>query len=149
MSTLLSQNSDALSNDPVAHRAYALRKLELSAPFWQTFEAFRQRDHAFLLDSSLSGVQYGRYSFLGAEPVAIFQAYRIVPCSLPFECEIEIHRFKSTSGNSRGAGPEIEKSRGDALSALRKVLQQYAIMFPQQASLRFPFLGGAVGFFGY
>ena len=149
MSTLLSQTSNAVANNRVAHVSYDLRKLELCVPFWQAFTAFRKQGHAFLLDSSLSGVECGRYSFLGGAPVAIFQAHRIVPCSTPFEAEIEIRRFRSTAGEVHKSGPELEQDRGDAISALRRLLQQYAINFPKQASRRFPFLGGAVGFFGY
>ena len=149
MTTLLSKTSDAVAKDPAAHAAHRISELSIPGAFWQTFSAFKQQGHAFLLDSSLSEAACGRYSFIGAEPVAIFQAHRISPRSLPFECEIEIQRFISCEGQTYASAPEIEQTQGDALTALRRLLHQYAIHFPKHASHRFPFLGGAVGFFGY
>ena len=149
MTTLLSKNSNAVAKDRVAHAAHLISKVSVPDAFWQTFTAFRRQDHAFLLDSSLSEAECGRYSFIGAEPVAIFQAHRISPRSLPFECEIEIQRHTSCEGHMSASMPDIEKTQGDALTALRRLLHQYAVDFPQNARQQFPFLGGAVGFLGY
>ena len=146
MSTILSKTPRA--EGPTACVAHGFKRLKLGGPFWQAFSKFRDAGHAFLLDSSLATSKHGQYSFIGSRPTAVFQARRIHPQSLPFESVIEIHRFESLCGE-KYAGAQIEQLQGDALEPLRDLLAEYAAPFKEEARRRFPFLGGAVGFFGY
>ena len=147
MSTLLAKSpSPEYQQGCVAH---GFEQLAVEGPFWWLFDTFAGCSDAFLLDSSLASTTSGRYSFLGEQPVALLRASRANPQSPPFETEIEIQRIESAGGEDFGRQPQTEKFSGDALEALRGLLAEYAVPFQEGAQARFPFLGGAVGFFGY
>ena len=146
MSTLLAKTPNAHAGVCIAH---GFERLELSGPFWHAFAAFKTCSHAFLLDSSVASSECGRYSFMGKQPIAVFQARRLNPQSRPFDAVMEIQRFESAGGKKYGDPPQLERISGDALETLRNLLAEYAAPFGEEAKKRFPFLGGAVGFFGY
>lgn len=86
----------------------------------------KEQSHAFILDSSSQDDFLGRYSFVGAEPFLTF-ASKGAACTV-------------TSRNG-----QQQTLTGDPLVFLQELWQQYA--HPSAASL--PFVGGAVGYFGY
>ncbi len=147
MSTLLGKI--ATTKDPGMHVVHSFKRHPLSEPFWRSFSRFKHCSHAFLLDSSLSTSKCGQHSFIGAQPIAVFQASRIYPQSLPFDSAIQIHRLNSAQIQNPDEGAQIEQFRGDALQAIRELLSEFPVSFNEEARKKFPFLGGAVGFFGY
>ena len=86
------------------------------------------RSHAFLFESVEGGEKWGRYTFLGADPV--------MTVSIRGQ-----DVFLQREGKKRSL-----KHRGDPLEVLRKLLAHYRPA-PVEGLPRF--YGGAVGFFGY
>jgi anthranilate synthase component I len=84
-------------------------------------------DHAFLLESVVGGEKIARYSFLAAEPVAIFEA------------KDDGVKVTDKSGTREVAGV-------DPLDELESLLAQYNAAQPPNLPR---FLGGAVGYAGY
>jgi para-aminobenzoate synthetase component 1 len=90
------------------------------------FFLFKDQPHSFLLESSLAHSQWGRYSFLGCRPFLIFKSKGR---------DIEIIQ-----------PPKKIRLRGDPLDVLKELFGRYRISTPGQLP---PFLGGALGYFGY
>jgi para-aminobenzoate synthetase component 1 len=97
----------------------------------QPEDAFRKianRDGCFFLDSALFNPRFGRYSFLGVEPVLTLQA------------DGDLITLR---------GDEGEKHfRSNPFEALRQVIRSYAPLF-ERFSFGPPFVGGLVGYLGY
>ncbi|CUH97503.1 hypothetical protein P22_3634 [Propionispora sp. 2/2-37] len=94
-----------------------------------TFDIFlslRNQRHPFLLDSGRDPEGLGRFSFLGADPF------------LTFSCKGDKCHITRT-------GKPAVMQTGDPFELLRSLLEQYTI--PEKVQL--PFIGGAVGYFGY
>ena len=92
--------------------------------------AFRKIDrggHAFLLESVEGGEKWGRYSFLGADPIAVVR--------------VEGHRMSVES-----RGKTRTSTVADPIAALQSVLAAYR---PVEVPGLPRFVGGAVGYFGY
>jgi anthranilate synthase component 1 len=87
-----------------------------------------QHPHLFLLESVEGGEKWGRYSFLGADPRAIFRVRG---------GEVMIEENGTVQRRPHG---------GDPLAALKELLGRYRFV-PVEGLPRF--VGGAVGFFGY
>ncbi|OIP49624.1 MAG: anthranilate synthase component I [Desulfobacterales bacterium CG2_30_60_27] len=83
--------------------------------------------HAFLFESVEGGEKWGRYSFIGLDPLATFQSHG---------AESRIDRC--------GAGPVARQ--GDPVAALKGLLASFAAC---QSEILPRFFGGAVGFMGY
>lgn len=84
------------------------------------------QQHPFILDSGMDSEKLGRYSFVGANPFLTFS-------SKGDRCRI--HRSE-----------EIESIEvGDPFAILQRLLKVY----PAQSKEGIPFVGGAVGYFGY
>ena len=92
----------------------------------EAFEAFCRLPHAFFLDSGLPGPRLGRYSFLGAEPVAVLAA-------------------KGRSLRLWEAGAE-RRWEENPFDALRAMLDRWRLP-PEHWPV--PFVGGLVGYLGY
>lgn len=92
---------------------------------FEIFLLFKDKPYCFFLDSALPQAKLGRYSFIGADPFLIFQSKNL---------DVQIIEGKSRSDLT-----------GKPLDLLREYLQRYQVINP--ASL--PFVGGAVGYFGY
>jgi len=114
--------------------------LELRLPFWRYFELFRRRPYAFLLDSAKQAGGLGRFSFAGADPVAVFQAKR-TRGGPPRSARIRISRSPGLGG------PRATELVGDPLAELRLLLAELAP--PEPPAGPTPFTAGAVGYFGY
>jgi aminodeoxychorismate synthase component I len=130
-----------------------LRMLELPSlkmPFWRYFEIFRDRSYAFLLDSALESARQGRYSFCGGDPFLVFRAKRTKvdgKSTIP-SADCTMLDFR----NSCGDRPKITTERADPFAILRKLFEDYRLDFDdpaQESTPAPPFLGGAVGYFGY
>jgi para-aminobenzoate synthetase component 1 len=92
----------------------------------ELFLAIARRPYAFLLDSALDIGGQGRFSFMGCEPAAVLR------------CRGDSLEFV--------AGPERLAWRGDPFEALDYALHAFCCTPPPGAP---PFVGGAVGYFGY
>lgn len=117
-----------------------LERVATAHPFHETFEVFRGRPHAFLLDGEASG----GFSAMGSDPSVVFRAARIP---------------------GRGKGPHrarITESRdgcartfeGDPFEELKRLLAERSPAPSVGAGditqgTAVPFLSGAVGYFGY
>ncbi len=101
------------------------------------FRKIQDGDWSFLFESVIGGERLGRYSFVGAGPFLVFQAWdRKVRISLP-------------SPPGRGVGGEgttREITHFDPLKLLEETLEQYRT--PVLSGLP-RFCGGAVGYAGY
>lgn len=107
---------------PVYEEYFAALETPLSV-----FLKLRQGDYAFLLESVEGGTRPGRYSFIGVEPVLLFEV-------------------KDGKVIIQEEGGIVEKRSADPLKELEKIFQRYD-------PLRIPelpvFSGGAVGYLGY
>jgi para-aminobenzoate synthetase component 1 len=127
-------------DDFVKHApSYALdvREVELDGPFFEYFGGLRDEPFAFLLDSALASPKLGRYSFMGARPFLTLRARR----SLATDSGPRAARIRLDSPNRH---LELE---GDPLAVLRALLEKLAV--EREGNETIPFLGGAVGHFGY
>jgi len=116
--------------------------LDLRLPFWRYFELFRRRPYAFLLDSAKDAGGLGRFSFAGADPVAVFQAKRIRGAASR-AARIRITR------SPRLMGERVSEFVADPLAELRLLLAELAPAAAASAAGPLPFGAGAVGYFGY
>ena len=96
----------------------------LTAP--ELFEQVKDRPYSFLLDSGMDAQRLGRYSFLGIEPFLVMNSR---------SSEITLIR-----------GQEHEVQHGNPFDAMGKLLEVYRL---DHCPSPVPFLGGAVGYFGY
>jgi anthranilate synthase component I len=85
-------------------------------------------EHTFLLESVVGGDKWGRYSFLGSEPAAVFTS-----------------RGTTVSLQEQGKAPR-SFTAADPLEALRELLAGYR---PVSVDGLPPFFGGAVGYIAY
>lgn len=104
-----------------------VERVSLSRPFVEHLELFRRRPHPFLLD----GEAGGRFSAMGADPVAVLRARRTRG------------RLARIVAERRGRRVETE---GDPFEALRQLVAEHRVA-PQKRPV--PFMGGAVGWLGY
>ena len=96
----------------------------LTAP--ELFELINDKPHSFFLDSCMDPRRLGRYSFLGSEPFLVISSRG---------SEITLIR-----------GKEREVQRGNPFDTIGKLLEAFRL---DHCPAPVPFLGGAVGYFGY
>jgi para-aminobenzoate synthetase component I len=120
-------------------------------PFWRYIEIFQDQPYAFLLDSAMESARQGQYSFLGGDPFLVFRAKRVKAdgektFSPLADCTtIELWN----SQGSRRDTPKITAKQKNPFTVLRNLFDAYQLdsnAFPGNPT---PFLGGAVGYFGY
>jgi anthranilate synthase component 1 len=99
---------------------------DLDTPLTAFAKVALGRRHAFLLESLQGGEKWGRYSFIGFEPLATFRSRGE---------EVEIKRADTTEGFT-----------GDPIDALKTLLASFE---PCDTCYLPRFFGGAVGFMGY
>lgn len=95
----------------------------------QIFSLFEQERYSFFLDSGTNKYDLGRYSFIGFSPFMVFKSKGT---------RIEIR------GSEFGDGIIDKELIGDPFEILRQLTNQYKLN-----PVYYPFLGGAVGYFGY
>jgi len=96
----------------------------LTAP--ELFKLIKDRPYSFFLDSGMDPQRLGRYSFLGSEPFLVMNSRG---------SEITL---------IRGQGQEVQ--HGNPFDTMGKLLEVYKL---DHCPAPVPFLGGAVGYFGY
>jgi anthranilate synthase component 1 len=97
------------------------------------FDAVQEGDWSFLFESVVGGERLGRYSFLGAGPFLVFEAYG--------------PKVRITRLNENGQAEKTEESEhADPLRLLEEMLEKYHA--PHVPGLP-RFCGGAVGYAGY
>jgi para-aminobenzoate synthetase component I len=90
------------------------------------FELIKDRPYSFFLDSGMDPAKLGRYSFMGADPFLVME--------------------------SRGSritlvrGHERQSSEGNPFDVLGRLLGEQRL---EPCGMPVPFVGGAVGYFGY
>ncbi len=101
---------------------------EISSPLSpvEAFELLRGEEHSFFLDSGMNLYSLGRYSFMGSKPFLIFKS-------------------KGNHIEVIEAG-DRKLHTGNPFYLLRDILSHYRVDCPPELP---PFLGGAVGYFGY
>jgi len=104
----------------------SITELSLNGLVEDLFYLIKEDALAFWLDSSLSGVHGGRWSFLGSNPSLVFQTV---------DNSITIKR-----------GDRIQQIDADPLDELAKILEENKLERPDTD---IPFLGGAVGYLSY
>ncbi|MFH7319100.1 anthranilate synthase component I [Desulfurivibrio sp. D14AmB] len=109
--------------------------VDLDTPLTIFTKVAGEQSHAFLFESLEGGEKWGRYSFIGFDPLLIFE-------SRGEEILLRRAAYEDSSG-----GFSEERFRGDPLRELEKLLNQ---LKPAMADSSLPrFCGGAVGFLGY
>ncbi len=96
----------------------------LTAP--ELFELIKDKPYSFFLDSGMDPRRLGRYSFLGSEPFLVLES---------LGSEVSLIR-----------GQEHEVQHGNPFDIIGKLLDAYRL---DHCPAPVPFLGGAVGYFGY
>jgi len=114
------------SSHGLAARPATVERLSHRLTPGEAFDAFARLRHPFFLDSGLGDGRLGRFSFLGAEPVAVLSG-------------------KGRSLRLRGEEAE-QRWRGNPFDALRALLDQHRVP-PGEAPI--PFTGGLVGYLAY
>jgi para-aminobenzoate synthetase component 1 len=89
------------------------------------FEYFRNEPYCFFLDSGAGYGELGRYSFIGCNPFLI---------------------VKSVDDSVEVSGVENFRVRGSPFTVLRWLLSRFRV---ESCCEDLPFVGGAVGYFGY
>ena len=92
----------------------------------ELFELINDKPYSFFLDSGMDPRRLGRYSFLGSQPFLVISSRG---------SEITL---------IRGQGREVQ--RGNPFNTVGKLLEAYRL---DHCPAPVPFLGGAVGYFGY
>lgn len=114
--------------------------VDLDTPLTIFSKVAREQSHAFLFESLEGGEKWGRYSFIGFDPLLIFTSHGE---------EVRIRR--ATPQTVTGADPETvfrdEAVHGDPLQILERLLAELKPAVSHDSLPRFS--GGAVGFLGY
>jgi anthranilate synthase component 1 len=100
--------------------------VDLDTPLTIFAKVARGRRHAFLLESLQGGEKWGRYSFIGIDPIATFKS-----------CGTGIRVVKD--------GAE-EEYNGDPIEGLKRLIESFAACNTDYLPR---FFGGAVGYMGY
>ena len=104
---------------------------DLDTPLTLFAKVAENQSHVFLFESMEGGKKWGRYSFIGFDPLVTFSSKgdQIETCTI------------------RGSGKETAKYSGDPLKALKQLVEGFAAVEVDGDLPRF--CGGAVGFLGY
>lgn len=103
-----------------------VKEVLVSADACSLFEAFKNEPYGFLLDSASGEQKLGRYSFIGADPFLVFKSKGD---------QVTITSSKKT-----------RRLKTNPFAELKKLLRSYEF---ERKFEELPFVGGAVGYFGY
>ena len=108
---------------------HLLQGIDTSVSLFDYFSTFAHEEHSFLLESRMDPEKLGRYSFASRQPFLIFKSKGL---------KVEIH------------GPEgVVQKEAQPFNELRSLLSRYRVDPSIYGNTQVPFLGGAVGYFGY
>ena len=102
-----------------------IQEIKTDLNSFESYLLFKDQPYSFFLDSGRDPDSLGRYSFIGADPLLVFTSK---------ENDITVKTKMET-----------KTVTGDPFAELQKLLKQYKMDYPSP----FPFIGGAVGYFGY
>ena len=102
-----------------------IEEIKTTLTSFELFQGFEDDENSFFLDSGIDADGLGRYSFMGANPFITFKSK---------DDQIEI----KDAGKSR-------KLSGNPFDELNKLMASHQLDYQSD----FPFVGGAVGYFGY
>src|SRR5208283_889840 len=100
-----------------------IKKAPYSSPL-SVLESLRHQPYCFLLESSLEDPERGRFSFIGSDPFLT---------------------LKSLNNRVEVSGDESYETDLDPFEVVRNCLNKFSFQF----ECDLPFIGGAVGYFGY
>lgn len=103
---------------------------DLDTPLTLLAKIDGEENHIFLFESMEGGEKWGRYSFIGFDPLLTFSSK---------DSSIDIHSFS-------GSLSDHVKMKGKPLQALQKILEDFKAAENHDLPR---FCGGAVGFLGY
>lgn len=110
--------------------AYILQEVESPVSLADYFSTFAHEEYSFLLDSGMDAQKLGRYSFAGRQPFLVFKSKGR---------QIEIM-------DEHGL---LILKKGQPFHELALLLSRYRVEPSAYRDSQIPFLGGAVGYFGY
>jgi len=102
-----------------------IQEIKTTLNSFEMYLQFKDRPYSFFLDSGRDPDSFGRYSFIGFDPFLVFS-------SKADSITVKIKDERKTY-------------QGDPFDELQKLLNHYKMDYPS----KFPFLGGAVGYFSY
>ena len=103
---------------------------DLDTPLTLFFKVNQEREHVFLFESMEGGEKWGRYSFIGFDPLVTFESY---------ENSVTVTSYQD-------GAEKTEKISADPLASLKSLVDQMdAYVDPELPK----FCGGAVGYLGY
>lgn len=102
-----------------------IKKIDTDLSSFDLYRLFKEQPYSFFLDSGMDHNKLGRYSFIGFNPFLVFKSKND---------EITI----SENGES-------STYYGNPFEKLREIISKYSMEYTTEL----PFIGGAVGYFGY
>ena len=102
-----------------------IKKIKTSLSGLQIYKIFKDEPYSFFLDSGMDHEKLGQYSFIGFDPFLVLQS-----------------KGRHITMQHGGC---VDALKGDPFDALRDVLSDHVMDYKSEL----PFIGGAVGCFGY
>lgn len=102
-----------------------IQEIKTTLNSFELFVLFKEEPYSFFLDSGRDHDTLGQYSFIGFDPFLVFTSKNDA-VTIKTKAEENVYR-------------------GDPFDELQKLLEKYK----RDVASEFPFLGGAVGYFGY
>ncbi|AFA47405.1 aminodeoxychorismate synthase component I [Acetobacterium woodii] len=102
-----------------------IQEIKTTLNSFEMYLLFKDEPYSFFLDSGRDPDTLGRYSFIGGSPLLVFSS------------KGDVITLKTKTKEKQLIGQPFEE--------LQKLLKQYK----REYSTEFPFIGGAVGYFGY
>lgn len=109
--------------------AHVLEEIQSPLGIFDYFSTFAHEEYAFLLESGRDPEKLGRYSFTSRRPFLIFKS--------------KADRVTIIDGD------RITEKRGNPFLEVRALMERYRVDAALYGDSSLPFLGGAVGYFGY
>jgi para-aminobenzoate synthetase component 1 len=110
--------------------AHVLEPIDSPLSIFDYFSSFAHEEYVFFLESGRDPEKLGRYSFTSRRPFLIFKS-------------------KADRVTTIDAGGRVTETKGNAFVELRALMGRYRVDPALYRGSPLPFLGGAVGYFGY
>lgn len=102
-----------------------VRQIETKLNGFQLYTIFKDRKNSFFLDSGMDNEKLGQFSFIGCDPIVLVKSK---------DDDITVTDENGT-----------RTFKGDPFEELSKIMDRYKLEYYSEL----PFIGGAVGYFGY